>query len=265
MHSQPVCPNCFSADSIVDPCTNDVVCTECGFVRDCAFVVRVDDKCNSVGRYVSFLGGAVSDDKCPYNPIFYSAELLRAWEAENPLVDDDFIDQIRKTIEQEIGGLAEHASRARIRRVCAYLGKPVYAERWWQIHLRLRDLPLSTDRPPKDLVRLVKKLFAVVVVASNYILRKTALWAPRKTLLCYNVTYNQILRQVDLWYGTHWFDAYRWYFVVLKTKSKLKKCDERWEHLVNKINEDRKFVEDDDMRVENRKWTYMKLYPMFYS
>jgi hypothetical protein len=34
---------------------------------------------------------------------------------------------------------------------------------------------------------------------------------------------------------------------------------------VNRINEDRKFVEDDDMRVENRKWTYMKLYPMFYS
>jgi hypothetical protein len=123
----------------------------------------------------------------------------------------------------------------------------------------------SPSPPTKDLVRLVKKLFAVVVVASNYILRKTALWAPRKTLLCYNVTYNQILRQVDLWYGTHWFETYRWYFVVLKTKSKLKKCDERWEHLVNRINEDRKFVEDDDMRVENRKWTYMKLYPMFYS
>lgn len=193
--------------------------------------------------------------------MFYAAELLRAWQAEDPPVEDEFVERIAQVVQSVCGGLPELASRERIRRICAYLGKPNYGERWWQIHLKLADLPLDFDRPPSLLVSYMKKLFTIYCTTGLYILRNTNLWAPRKTLLNYYYVFRQELRMLDFWFDTTWYNHYAHRFPPLKTREKIELSDQRWAIVCQQVNKQREFMgpEDESTPLEHRKWPYLPL------
>jgi hypothetical protein len=129
----------------------------------------------------------------------------------------------------------------------------------------MAGFPADAIRPHYDLVIMIKRLFALYVFAGTWILEKTLLWYPRRTLLSYNYVYCQLLRIIDAWAGTDFYLKHSWYFVNLKTKTKLKITDERWKHVVDKIAEDRKWVDPSDKGLVNQKWPYLPLYPVLYG
>ena len=260
------CRICDSFNCIIDYTSDTVVCCECGHVLGPAFACRTNDAPNSCGHsalpYACKRGRGVKYQGSPYNPVFYAAELLRACQAEDPTVEDEFVDRVKTVIKTVCGGLPEHASRERIRRVCNYLGRPGYGERWWQIHLKLANLPLSFYRPPEVLITAVKKLFTVYCTTGLYILRSTKLWHPRKTLLSYNYVFRQLLRLLDEWYDCDWHDIFGHRFPLLKTREKIILSDQRWLTLCNQVNMNRRwFTEPDNVHtlIENRKWAFKPL------
>lgn len=195
-------------------------------------------------------------------PVFYAAELLRAFTAEDPPVEDEFVDAIAHVIKTICGGLPEWASRERIRRVCSYLGKPGYGERWWQIHLKLNDLPLSFHRPPGFMITIMKLLFAIYCTTAEHILRTTDLWHPRKTLLSFPYAFRQFMRLIDYWLNTQFHAEYSYRFPLLKTRDKIILTDARWAILCEKVNHSRSRYTDPETPetpFEHRKWPHMPL------
>jgi hypothetical protein len=189
---------------------------------------------------------------------------------QDPPVEDEFVARVAKVVQSVCGGLPELASRERIRRICTYLKNPTYGERWWQIQLKLRDLPLDYDRPPEMLVSYMKKLFVVYCTTGQYILRHTKLWAPRKTLLSYSYVFRQCLRLLDGWFPPEtpevpsFYTLYAKRFTILKTRDKIALSDERWKHLCEEVNKRREWVLGDEPEtgatpLEHRKWKYMPL------
>lgn len=151
------------------------------------------------------------------------------------------------------------ASRDRIRRVCRYLGKRNYSERWLQIKLKLGGQPCP--KPSEELIADLKRMFAIYAFAAQWLLRNTDRLKPRKTLLPYPYVYIQILRIMDDWNGTHEYERHKWYWQQLKTRSKVQLNDVRWKIVLDKINEDRKFIQNGvDAPLSNRLWHFKPLY-----
>lgn len=106
-------------------------------------------------------------------------------------------------------------------------------------------------------------MFSIYAFAAMWLLRNTDLMYPRHFLLTYNYVYLQILRILDFWEGTDYFRRYHAYFVLPKTRSKVWLNDQRWSHVVDKINKDRENLSQSNWR--NRPWPKKPLYTFIYG
>lgn len=260
-----LCPGCGSRETVDDFVTNDVICVDCGLVRGIAFAVEDAKRFgHRVGYVVCKRGSDVVYKYTEYNPIFYSSELLRAWNAEDPPVSDTFVAVVAQALAEQGVRDPGLASERRIRGACQKLLRRDRAERWWQIKLRVCGYDHPCPVPDWALLEL-KVLFAIYVSAALQA-KRAGHWGSRSSLQNYRYVRGQHLRMIDYWHGTDLFRLHRWYHPQLKTSHKVRDNDRMFRKVVGIVNERvASQSHPDPSDVRNRPWPFLPMAPLLFE